>query len=95
MIDCQKRGHIHLTTTCEDCNQVIDRVSFLPPSQYWISVHDQLPKKGQLILVYIRELILLRVFEHNGFHDIENDYYTPLLMRNGVSHWMAVPEPPK
>ena len=63
----------------------------------WISIHDQLPKEGQLVLIYMRGLISLRVFENNAFHDIDSDYYTPLLMQDGVTHWEAVypPESPK
>lgn len=61
----------------------------------WISIHDQLPKEGQLVLIYMRGRISLTVFEDNAFHHQETDYYTPLLMNNGVTHWMDLPEPPK
>lgn len=63
----------------------------------WISVHDALPKEGQLVLIYMRGIISLRMYEKHGFHHLESDYYTPLLMENGVTHWQAVypPEPTK
>lgn len=60
----------------------------------WTSIHDQLPKEGQMVLIFMRGHISLRIFEENGFHCFDDDYYTPLLMKNGITHWASV-EPPK
>ena len=59
----------------------------------WISVKDQLPQEGQEVLIYMRGNISLRLFENNAFHNLENDYYTPLYMKDGVTHWAVVEAP--
>lgn len=61
----------------------------------WISVKEMLPQEDQLVLIYLRGHIRIRLFQHSSFHDMENDYYTPLDMEDGVTYWMALPEPPK
>lgn len=64
----------------------------------WIPVEERLPKDGEPVLVARRlryftdempTLISSMWYEHGDFCGEEND-----LPREGVTHWMPLPEPP-
>ena len=90
MNQCQISGHRHLQHVCKDCGIIVCEKNL---GNEWNSIHDYLPVEGDMVLIYMRGRISLRLFEDNAFYDAENDYYTPLLMENGVTHWMAVRAP--
>ena len=91
MKDCQKRGHRKLFITCEECHQVINQATFKAPDE-WINVKDRMPK--------IREFPRNEVLVSDGIEvyatlvcfDQEKPYF---FKREGIKHWMPMPEPSK
>lgn len=98
MNDCQKRGHINLITSCEDCKQVIDRATFKEPFEAkgngWISVKDRLPELGEWVLTWGRGCFI-KMYAHGLFYDGDTRLYCPIGGESGIKYWQPLPEPPK
>lgn len=95
--DCQIRGHRNLITSCEDCREVIDRMTFKEPiieqRDSWISVKERMPKIREFprneVLTWDGIEVNMRLV---GFDEDGNSYF---FRCEGVTHWMPLPEPPK
>lgn len=55
----------------------------------WISVKDRLPEEERHVLVWVKDGYSLIDWTFNGQWQV-NPY-----MRNDITHWMPLPEPPK
>lgn len=59
----------------------------------WISVEDRLPEEGEWVLTFSRK-VNIKMWENNIFYDGDVNYYCPIGVENGVTHWMPLPAPP-
>lgn len=99
MNDCQKRGHLKLSTICGDCGQVVNRATFKDPHE-WISVKNRLPEDSysKRVLAYgipacgncgeTQQVQFCNYQAKNGFEF--GEYDCPF----DATHWMPLPSPP-
>lgn len=97
--DCQIRGHRNLITSCEDCREVIDRMTFKEPiveqRDSWISVKKRMPKIDEFprneVLTWDGKSMSVSIsrFYDNGYSSFFTCGGPP------VTHWHPLPGAPK
>lgn len=61
----------------------------------WISVKDRLPKRGQWVLCSDLQGVYKKIYEDGIFYDGDTYCYCAVGKIDNITHWMALPKPPK
>lgn len=65
----------------------------------WISVEDDLPLKGENILMYYDDLVVEGEYQNGNFYHVSScahfKGYCKCEAQKGITHWMPLPNPPE
>jgi len=99
MNQCQIRGCRKLEWKCADCGQTVSTATLILRGQ-WISVKDGPPPPMETVLLCVDENVIVDWNESTQANEDPSycsweSWPEAFISGEGVTHWMALPEPPK